>query len=147
MKNARLLVSLCATAAFASIAAGCTTSDDDSSITVDNQSQSDILDIRVAQVNDPDFGPNLLDDDLLPGDRITIIVACDTYDVQLTDETDTTCILHNLDLCFDDAIWTITEDDLDACADGFFKARHPNGIQVRVKNPKVSVAPTTTAAN
>ncbi|HET9626955.1 MAG TPA: hypothetical protein VFP84_36600 [Kofleriaceae bacterium] len=138
------MVSLCATAAFASLAAGCTS--DDASITVDNQSQSDIVDIRVAAVDDPDFGPNLLDSALQPGDTLTIVVACDTYDVQLTDETDTTCLLHAVDLCLNDSVWTITESDLDACADGFFKSRHPNGLQVHVKNALVSRAPAKTTS-
>ena len=128
MKNARLFVSLFATAAIASFA-GCsttatTTTGTDSTISVDNASQSNIVDIRIAAVGDTDFGPNLLNADLTPGDTLTISVACDTYDIQLTDETNTTCVLDSVNVCGSDATWQITETDLNNCASGFFKSTH-----------------------
>jgi hypothetical protein len=135
MKNARLLVSLCATVALSSLAA-CSTSDNgggaDSTISVDNQSNSNIEDIRVAAVGDSNFGPNLLgsSDILAPGETLTVSVFCDTYDIQLTDETATTCVVHDVDVCGSDATWIITEADLNACADGFFKKAHPHGLQI-----------------
>jgi hypothetical protein len=132
MKNARLFVSLCATAALASFA-GCSTTDD-STISVDNQSQSNIQDIRIAGTGDTNFGPNLLGSDLAPGDTLTISVVCDTYDIQLTDETDTTCVLQGVDVCGSDATWVITEADLNDCANGFFKSAHPHGLQVSTKS-------------
>jgi len=114
MKNARLFVSLCATAVLASFTACSTTND--STISVDNQSQSKIEDIRIAGTGDTNFGGNLLGQELLPGDQLTISVVCDTYDIQLTDETGTTCVVSGVDVCGSDATWVITEDDLNACA-------------------------------
>lgn len=150
MKNARLLVSLCATAALVSVA-GCSTGDDgggggpDSTITVDNQSQSRIEDIRVGPPGRSDFGDNLLDSELLPGDSLTVLVFCDTYDIQLTDETNTTCVVQDVDVCGSDATWIITEDDLNACADFFAKDKPVHKFAVRKGAPKTSAATTSVA--
>lgn len=132
MKNARLLVSLCATAALASLAA-CSTSTStgpDSTITVENHSQSRIQDLRIAPPGQTDFGANLLTGgDLLPGDSVTFDVFCDNYDVQLTDDTGTTCLVPDVNVCANDAIVIITEADLNSCA-GFFRNGKPHAFTV-----------------
>jgi hypothetical protein len=38
--------------------------------------------------------------------------------VMVVDETGVQCELNNLDLCFDDGVWTITDLTLDICAFG-----------------------------
>jgi hypothetical protein len=92
--------------------------DGDSTITVTNLSDYDIYDLYVAEVGDRDWGPDLLGGGVLErrGDSITIIVECGTYDVLVVDDTETDCILGNLDLCFDDSEWVIDNATLDTCA-------------------------------
>ncbi|HEY0193577.1 MAG TPA: hypothetical protein VGC42_20815 [Kofleriaceae bacterium] len=87
----------------------------DASLRVSNQSDFEITDLYLTQVDNPDYGPNLLDDGgLQPDEDITISVDCDTYDVKLIDETGVSCELHAIDLCLNDSDWVITNDTCDA---------------------------------
>jgi hypothetical protein len=90
--------------------AACSDNDDNgTTLRVQNQSDFVITDIRVTQVDNPSFGPNLLGGDVLnPGEEITLGVACDTYDARVIDETGAECDLSAVDLCFNDAVWVIT---------------------------------------
>ena len=90
----------------------------DSSLTIDNQSSYSLFEIHVAQVDDPNWGPNLLGSDPLdPGESLVITsIDCDTYDVDIIDDTGAECILQSLDLCFDDAVWSLDDIDLASCA-------------------------------
>ncbi len=100
------------------LATGCiiTTDDEDSSLTIENESSFVLVDVAVAEVGvDDDYGPNLLDDPLFPGDSITILLDCGTYDALIIDEDDFDCELQGLDLCFDDAVWTIDDVELATC--------------------------------
>ena len=92
--------------------------DGDSTITVTNVSDYDIYDLFVAEVGDRNWGPDLLGSGVLErrGDSITIAVECGTYDVLVVDDTETECILGNLDLCFEDSEWVIDNVTLDTCA-------------------------------
>ena len=88
----------------------------DSSLTIENGSDFALAEIRVTEVNNPSWGPNLMAGDiLLPGESITVLLDCDTYDVLVVDEDGFGCELNGLDLCFDDAIWTISNRTLDTC--------------------------------
>ena len=79
-----------------------------------NNSDFEITDLRVTQVDNPDFGDNLLSDGpLQSGETITIKVSCDTYDAELIDETGVTCELHGVDLCLNSSDWVI---DNNTCA-------------------------------
>lgn len=106
--------------------AGCVTSDDDdivASLIIDNDSSFVLVDLRVAEINDPSFGPNLIGPDaLFPGESIEVFVDCGFYDVLIEDELGAVCELSGIDLCFEDVVWSITDSELAAC-DEFFSAR------------------------
>jgi len=87
----------------------------DSSITIDNASSHVLTEVRVAPVDQVDWGPNLLPDVLYPDESLTIDVACDTYDVLVSDDRGRSCVLGDLDLCFSDNIWTIDNATLRNC--------------------------------
>jgi hypothetical protein len=89
---------------------------DDSSLTIENQSDFALVEIRVTQVSNRSWGPNLIGGDvLLPGEAIVVVLTCDTYDVLVVDEDNFSCELLDLDLCFDDAIWSVTNRTLERC--------------------------------
>ena len=92
--------------------------DDDSTITVENQSSYVIEEVRVAAVGVDTWGPNLIPGALFPGESVTISVDCDTYDVLIVDETGLDCTLVGLDLCFEDGTWVVTDGTLNQCAFG-----------------------------
>jgi hypothetical protein len=116
MKRAYALASLALVVALAAGSSGCIIVDSDSTLTISNRSDYVIVDIAVARVGDPDFGPNLLRGDVLfPGEDITVVLDCDRYDVYVEDEDGFECILSNLNLCFNDAIWRIDNLTLDFC--------------------------------
>lgn len=105
MHNFRFAAPVLALLASAAVVSGCT---DDASLRVENHSDFDIVDLRVAAVGTTSWGSNLLgSDSLQPNEAITIGVACDTYDAQLFDETGVECDIHNLDLCANDSLWVI----------------------------------------
>jgi len=114
MKKTTLALTLILTAAFAS---GCIiTTDEDSSLTIDNASSFFLDDIAVRGSGDFDYGANLVGSaGLAPGESITVLLDCDTYDVLVTDEDGVTCELIGFDLCFDDALWVITNGQLNSC--------------------------------
>jgi hypothetical protein len=82
-------------------------SDDDSSLTVDNQSDFVIEEINVTEVDNPDWGPNLIPEALFPDETVTISLNCDTFDARLFDEDGVECDIDAIDLCFSDATWVI----------------------------------------
>ena len=90
----------------------------DSSLTIENDSSYALTEVYLAPVDTVTWGPDLLRGDiLLPGEQLVIdSVDCDTYDVMVVDDTDTDCVLSDLDLCFDDALWRIDDIDLAICA-------------------------------
>lgn len=115
MRDLRIV--LCVAAALG--AGACVASDGpDSTLTVANDSSYWIDELYVAEISDPSWGPNLVYNSLAPGEETTIGVSCGTYDVLVVDETGVECELANLDLCFDDGIWVITDFTLDVCAFG-----------------------------
>lgn len=108
MQNLRFLA--CVVAALGSVAiAGCS-SDSGVSATLHVRNNSDfaITEIHVTSVGNSSWGPNLISGDvLLPGEMLSIDVACDTYDALLVDQDGVDCQLHSIDLCFSDAVWVI----------------------------------------
>jgi hypothetical protein len=107
--------------------AGCVSSDEDDivngSLLVENDSSFVLVDLRVAEINDPSWGPNLIGPEaLFPGESIEVFVDCGFYDVLIEDELGAVCELRDVDLCFRDVAWVITDSQLAAC-DGFFAAR------------------------
>lgn len=85
---------------------------DEATLTVENHSDFVIVDIRLTEIDNPSFGPNLLDGDvLLPGEEITLGTDCGTFDARVIDETGAQCDLFDLDLCLNDAVWVLTNSD------------------------------------
>jgi hypothetical protein len=87
----------------------------DGSITIENASSHVLYEVRVAPINQVSWGPNLLPDRLFTNERLTISVACNTYDVMVVDDLDRPCTLGNLDLCFADKLWVIDNATLRNC--------------------------------
>ncbi len=88
----------------------------DSSFTIDNRSSFEIDEINVAPVDSVSWGSNLLGSRvLLPGEALHVVLDCDVYDVRITDQTATECILTDLDLCFDSGRWVIDDAELTGC--------------------------------
>lgn len=88
----------------------------DSELKVQNESSVVIEKIYVAQVDASSWGPDVLGGEILfPGEGFTIELACDAYNVLVVDELGTECMLENLDLCFEDATWFVTNGQLDGC--------------------------------
>lgn len=117
---------LAAIAAISMLATGCIIVDD-SSFTVDNESDYVITELYIAPTDARTWGPDLLGSNVLfPGDSITITgIDCDDYDVQVYDELGASCELLDIDLCFDDAVWVITNSDLAFCDQwGSLNAEH-----------------------
>jgi hypothetical protein len=97
------------------LTSGCVVTTDDSSLTIVNESSYALVDIRVTERDRIDWGPNLLSRALLPGDSLTVSVYCDYYDVLVEDQDGFVCELYNVDLCYNDATWVITNYELDSC--------------------------------
>lgn len=88
----------------------------DSGFRVQNESSVIIEQIYVAQIDSSSWGPDLLGGEILfPGEGLTIELSCDVYNVLVVDELGTECMLENLDLCFEDATWFVTNGQLDGC--------------------------------
>ena len=100
-----------------SFSASCViTTDDDSTLTIANESDYVIEEIYVTEIDNPEWGPNLLGGTVLfPGESLTVSLYCDVYDAQIVDQDGFVCELYNLDLCFDDAIWVIDNFELATC--------------------------------
>ncbi len=93
--------------------AGCA----DSQLTIENDSSYSFQQINLAPVDQVTWGSNLIPDMLLPSESLHISqIDCGNYDVRLTTDAGSECILSNLSLCFDNAIWTIDNTELASCA-------------------------------
>jgi hypothetical protein len=91
--------------------------DGDSTFLIVNDSSYVLTEVRIAEVGDRSWGPNLLPDVLFPGEELLITdIECGTYDVLVTDETGVDCVLGNVDLCLSDDTWVVTDFTLDVCA-------------------------------
>ncbi len=98
-------------------ASGCVIlADDNSSLTIANESSYVFVDIAVRSSGEIDFGSNLLrSSPLAPGEQVTVLLSCDTYDVFIEDDAQGKCELNGLSLCFDDAVWVVDNRELDSC--------------------------------
>jgi Tfp pilus assembly protein PilV len=101
--------------AVSALACGGQPADSSGTITVRNQSSYILDEINVAPVSQVSWGPNLLSGVLYSGEQVTIYVACGTYDVQVWDQHNRSCILSGLDLCFSDQLWTVDNYTLRNC--------------------------------
>lgn len=88
----------------------------EATLTVANDSDFVIDELRVTEIDNPDFGPNLVGPELLfPGEEILIGVECDFYDILIVDETGLGCELFGVELCFEDEIFIIDNRTLEDC--------------------------------
>jgi hypothetical protein len=97
---------------------GCIIVDDgDSDFTVFNDSSYVLTEVRLAEVSDPNWGPNLLPQPLFPGDSVTVSnIECGNWDIMVVDNTGVDCVLGDVDLCFDSDGWSVDNTTLDICA-------------------------------
>jgi hypothetical protein len=111
----------CALAALVAcaVATGCggggsTTIITSSDIEVVNNSDFAIVELYITEVDNPDFGPNLLAGDaLLPGEDALISLDCDVFDVLLIDDDGVDCQLFDVDTCANDATLVINNNTCD----------------------------------
>ncbi len=82
-----------------------------------NASNWDIHHLYLSSVDDDNWGPDQLEDDILTkGDSLTLTdIPCDLYDVRVVDEDGDECTIEEVDLCGDDSWWKITDKDLLEC--------------------------------
>lgn len=101
------------------VASGCvihTGDGADSSFTIENDSDFAFAAIYITEVDNPDWGPDVLDGQwLYPDEAVTVFLDCDIYDSLIVDEHGHECELFDIDLCFDDATWRVTNGTLDRC--------------------------------
>lgn len=115
MKTIRTLALLTFVAAATALASGCIiVSDDDSTLTIVNDSDFVLVDIAVAPAG-LEYGGNLIPAALLPGEEVTISLDCDFYDVRIEDEDGFVCELLDVDICLEDAVFFIDNADLNGC--------------------------------
>jgi hypothetical protein len=91
---------------------GCTTDDgdggSDASLLVSNQSDFALIEIYLTDVDNDDWGANLIAGDILaPGEDLLLGVDCGLYDALIVDEDDVECEIDAIDLCLNDADWVI----------------------------------------
>lgn len=90
--------------------------EDDPILTVINDSSFIIEEIRLAGPGDVRFGRDLTGlDALFPGEAIDIELDCDEYDVFFQDEFGTECVLVGIDVCFNGAVFRITNALVNFC--------------------------------
>ena len=89
----------------------------DSSLTIFNDSDYAIVKINIAPVGTASWGPDILGSGwLYPGDSVTIdYIDCDYYDVRIVDDTYWECIIYDVDFCWNDDYWVITNRFLNNC--------------------------------
>ena len=92
--------------------------DSDSTLLVVNESDFVIEEIYITDVDSSGWGPDLTGGDiLLPEEEMLLTdIPCDFYDVLMVDETGLECEVLDIDLCFDDATWVITNNTCDVFA-------------------------------
>src|SRR5262245_42258818 len=90
---------------------GCIIIDDDdgsSDLTVANRSSYVLTEVRLAEINDPTWGRNLLPQPLFPNEDLVIGgIDCGRWDVMVVDNTSVECVLSDIDLCFDSHVWVV----------------------------------------
>jgi hypothetical protein len=79
-----------------------------SSLEVINDSDYAIIELYITEVDNPDYGPNLLAGDaLFPGESIFVPLRCNFYDVLIVDDDGVACELFDVDTCLNNAQFVI----------------------------------------
>jgi len=86
-------------------------------ITIRNASSYDIYSLQLSPYTSTSWGQNLIGDDvLLHGDAQRVSVFdCEKYDLRLVDHESDECVIQDIDLCFQDKDWEITDGVLAVC--------------------------------
>lgn len=90
----------------------------DSVVTVRNGSLWEIHQLYLSSVEEEEWGPDQLGAQIIEaqgGSFKLSGVPCDSYDVRLVDEDGDECVVREVDLCGDDATWSISDEDLLVC--------------------------------
>ena len=116
-----------AACAFAVVAAACATTHAThewwhGSITVANDSNYDINHLFLTPSHEVHWGPDQLGTDVLASHHEVTLVGleCEAYDLKLIDHEGDECVVHDIDLCLQDAHWHLTDGELATCT-GFHK--------------------------
>ena len=122
IRQRTFLLSLLASTVIALASTGCGSDDDDtpdldSELTIENESSFTMIGIYLSPTSSVQWGEDLLGRDVLePGDSLEISgIECGVYDIRIVDEDDDECILESVDLCLDQATWSIDDDELIDC--------------------------------
>ena len=102
--------------------AACATDEGDpidpgSNLSIDNNSSYTFIAIHLSPTTSVSWGPDLLGAEvLIPGEVFEVSgIACNTYDIRIVDEDNDECILDTVDLCLDNAVWSIDDAELASC--------------------------------
>lgn len=89
----------------------------DATLTIENRSRYVIFEINLSPTTSRRWGEDLLGGDVLyPDESVTVLdIVCDFYDVRVIDEDGYSCELYDVDLCFDDSVWVVSDRTLDSC--------------------------------
>lgn len=91
--------------------------DDDSLLTIFNDSSFILEEVRVAGIGDPTFSGDLTGiDAVFPGESVTISLSCDDYDVLIVDEIGLECVILGIDVCDEARGFVVDDIMLDDCA-------------------------------
>ena len=93
------------------------TPSDVGTITLRNVSNYDIYSVQLAPYDNDTWGQNLIGDDvLMHGDAQKVAVFdCKKYDLRLVDHENDECVIQDIDLCFQDKEWDISDTVLAVC--------------------------------
>ncbi len=110
-KFVAVAAALVATAAFAEAPDWWT-----STLKLKNASGYSVEEFYITPWDELNWGPNLLREDLDPGEAATLTnIECDRYDLKLVDDEGDTCVIQDVDLCLEDAKFSLTDRLLASC--------------------------------
>lgn len=87
------------------------------SVKLVNKSAWALHHLFLSPTDEIDWGPDQLGKATVePGRTFTLTdIECSSYDVKLVDEDGDECVVEDIDLCGNDAVWTLTSDALLQC--------------------------------
>ncbi|HEV7920398.1 MAG TPA: hypothetical protein VGR02_06360 [Thermoanaerobaculia bacterium] len=88
-----------------------------STIKVTNQSKWEIHHLFVSSTGQDHWGPDQLGEETIgTGESFTLTnIDCDDYDIKVIDEDGDECVIEDVNLCGDTAVWKITDKSLLKC--------------------------------
>ncbi|MBI2397748.1 MAG: hypothetical protein HYV17_08115 [Xanthomonadales bacterium] len=89
----------------------------DSVVKIVNKSLWDIHHLYLSSVDDEEWGPDQLGDEVIgSGESFQLRgIPCDDYDVKIVDEDGDSCVVGGVSMCADNDAWVITDEDLLTC--------------------------------